>query len=238
MKTLHMRVAAVVAAALLVGAPSATRAENVILHFWSSDGTNQENDWITIPLDDRGFFDASGTSETDQWTINWDLSGDADPVVNSNFSVVNPLGVPQDFNVSVFLPIFPALPAPTYTSGSIGLTLTDATGNGATLTNRANGAAIYTAKIDNVNYETLLDAPYSLVAPAFGSNNDSADFGLPGITQIGPAANTSIGIQVQFTLSSHDLAGVTSTFTVVPEPASLALAGLALLGCVALVRRR
>jgi hypothetical protein len=238
MKTIPMRVAAAVAAVLLLGAPSAAIAENVILHIWATDGENQASDTIEVPLDDLGFFDAEGTSITDLWEIDWGLAGDADPIVNSNFSVINTTGSLQDFNVTVTVPVFPPLPGATLTSGSLGVTVTDNNGDGATFSDRpGNSASIYRSIIDGGTHKTLFDEPYSLVAPAFGSNNDSADFGLPGITEPGPPTLTSIGIQIQFALTARDSAGITSTFTVVPEPASLALALLGAIGCLALGRR-
>jgi len=54
------------------------------------------------------------------------------------------------------------------------------------------------------------------------------------LTTVGPAVLGSIGIQLQFTLSSMDSISLTSFFQVepVPAPAGLALLGLAgLVGC-------
>lgn len=240
MKTLHLRLAAWVAAALLC-APSASLAENVIVHIWGTDGSTTANDWIQIPLDDQGFFDAQGTSVTDLWEIDWGLNGDADPVVNSNFTVLNTMATTQDFNVTVSVPVFPAITGASVTSGSVGLTVTDNNGNGATLSDRAvNTASIYRSIIDGSTHVTLFDEPYSLVAPAFGSNNASDDFGLPGVTYPGPPALSTIGIQTQFSLSGRDSAGVTATFTLlpVPEPSTWALAGLGLAALVGVARRR
>lgn len=239
MKTIPMRVAAALATALLVAAPSAAFAETVVLNIWASDGEQQAVDRIEIPMDAQGLFDAQGVSVTNLWEIHWGLDGDADPVVNSNFVVLNTMSTTQEFNVTVTVPIFPPLLGSTLTSGSLGVTVTDNNGDGATFSDRpSNSASIYRSIIDGVTHKTLFDDPYSLVAPAFGSNNDSADFGLPGITEPGPAALASIGIQIQFALTGRDSAGITSTFTVIPEPSGVILALLAVAGCLALVRRK
>lgn len=240
MKTFRVLLAAMWAAAVALMAAPAT-ADVVVLNLWATDGTQQALDRIEIPIDDRGFFAGEGTSVTNLWEIQWGLDGDADPVVNSNFTVLNTMGVPQDFSVTVTVPTLPPIPGPTVTSGSLGVVLTDGDLTGGLLTSRAsNSAPIYTALIDGAFYDSLLDHPYSLPVGPGDTTSDSASFGLPGVTQPGPPSLTDIGLRIQFTLSAHDIAGITSTFTVlpVPEPSSIALGIAGLLACAAAARRR
>ena len=80
---------------------------------------------------------------------------------------------------------------------------------------------------------------FALVAPASGTNN-TGTFSFSG-EAVGPI-NSSIGIFNHFTLTSGDLASATSVFkvvsTVAPEPASITLSLLGLVGAPLALRLR
>lgn len=159
----------------------------------------------------------------------WNLFLDADPTVVNFIAIQNNLAVAQTFTITVQIPIAPAIGAPITIQGSIDGGITDTNGNGATLTNTTS--SIYTALVDGLPVQTLLDSPQNIVAGAFGS----APF---GSAAFGPfayagAATNSIGIQISFTLSPGDLASYTSVFTVTPEPGTLLLVGSGIAGLVA-----
>jgi PEP-CTERM motif len=84
---------------------------------------------------------------------------------------------------------------------------------------------------------TLFDPAYALTCVGSTcSAVDIDDFGNP-VPEIGPQANTDIGIRIRFALGPGDRAGITSVFNIeaVPEPTtammlSLGLVGLAITG--------
>ena len=126
----------------------------------------------------------------------------------------------------VELPIVPPLGAPTALSGSVGGSLTSNTTDGATIS--AVAAPIYEALIDGIVVKSLHDPPFSFSTPAgVGATNP-----LPaiGFAQAGPAATSTIAIELEFTLSAFDGADLTSVFEVIPGPAGWAVLSFFALG--------
>jgi hypothetical protein len=157
----------------------------------------------------------------------WSSGVDIDPFVTNNINVTNISALPQTFDITVTLPISPAVSSPSTLTGSVGITLTNTTG-GVSLTDA--GTAVYTALIDGSPVQTLKNPSYTLTCSPvtdFCSVTDSAGFGPTGG---GPAATSTIGIRLHFTLSPGDSAGLTSVFNVVPEPMTVLMMGLGLIG--------
>jgi hypothetical protein len=147
----------------------------------------------------------------------------------------NNLTTAQTFTITVSIPTAGTFGPPVTIQGSIGGSITDANGNSVTLTT-AGASPIYTALVDNVSVQTLLNSPQTFTAGSFGSQTfGPASF---GPTSVGIAATSSIGITVRFTLSPGDIASYTSVFTLIPEPTTLVLLATGLAGMAHFGRRR
>jgi len=165
----------------------------------------------------------------------WNLHLDSDPTVTNFFAIQNNLASPQTFTITVQIPTSGTFGPPVTMQGSMGGSITDTTGNGATLTSSAP-TAIYQALVDGSPVQTLLNDPQSFSAGAFGSQTlGPASFG-PLSQNI--AATTSIGITIKFTVSPSDLVSFTSVFTLIPEPGTLALLAGGIAGIAHFGRRR
>lgn len=163
----------------------------------------------------------------------WNLFLDSDPVVSNFISIQNNLLTAQTFTITVQIPIAPSIGSPITIQGSVGGSITDFNGNGATLTKPTG--AIYTALVDGLPVQTLLNAPQTVTAGVFGSQTfGPASFG--PLAYAAPAVS-DIGITMSFTLSPGDLVSYTSVFVVTPEPGTLLLVGSGIAGLVAYGRR-
>ncbi len=172
------------------------------------------------------------------WTVeSYDMFLDPDPTVSNQMVVTNNTAVPQDFLVTVVLPVTVTFGPPSLITGSVGGSATDRNGDGVTL-NTIGSTAVYTAAIDNVSVRTLLNAPFSTSAGGFGTAPvGPTNFGIPTAESVGVATTTNIGITLRFRLSPFDSAALTSVFNVVPEPGTALLLGSGILALFAFGRR-
>ncbi|HRJ49102.1 MAG: hypothetical protein KF787_09180 [Phycisphaeraceae bacterium] len=160
----------------------------------------------------------------------------ADPVVNMNFSVFAG-AADTSFVITSTLLGFPALTNPIARS-SASVSVTDSNGDGATASGDYGGGkmfrSFYNGAVAGAGsiFATLVDSPV-VILDGFGSD-DSTEASGPGFDVIFDSV-TSMSTEFQFTLSARDQVGATSTFVVVPSPASMALASI---GVLAMYRRK
>ena len=152
-----------------------------------------------------------------------------DPIVYNSILVQNIAASVQTYTFGVSLAT--TWTAPNSIRGSIDTSLI---GTDAQVASVA-GVSIYTAMIDFAAVRTLQDAPFMLTTPQDAvSASDAFGYDLSNI-----AVNSSIGIQLRFSLSPGDTATIVSDFEVVdviPEPGTMAL--LLLGGSLLIWRRR
>ena len=179
---------------------------------------------VSSPFDSPGF------------GLSWGLLVNPDPFIVGNLVVTNTSNATQTFFLDVSLPVNQAL-ASTVIGGSITGTVTDLTGDGATVAAISANDAIYRAFTDVApdfsggNLAGSLLTGSSASSGAFQSATiGPAEFGGPIPAQPYGAVNTNIAIRLQFTLTAGDSASFTSLFVVVPTPGALAIAAFGLVG--------
>ncbi len=176
-------------------------------------------------------------------SLTWDVTSDPDPFVNSVFGFTNNTAFTQTYILTATLPIAPPIPGATLIGGSSQITVNDSNFSGAaTVTSVLSGTDyVYNALIDAAVVENLHGPGFTLSAPGQGQGaTANASFGLPGPTQAGPAALTSIGIRHEITLTAGDSVTLNSNFIVmpVPEPTTIGLVSLGIAGLALAGRRR
>lgn len=176
----------------------------------------------------------SNVGSTGRWDITeWGGTLNPDPVISNSFNVTNLLVGTQTFIITLSTVTGPIGAPTTLTGGSAQGGVTDANGDGATLST-SGGSAFYTSLLDGADFVALYADPSSVSVGGFLSGNLSPleDFGTPIPSFPGPAVANSIGIRFQFDLTGTDRATGSGVFVVepiVPEPGTGLLLGFGLL---------
>jgi hypothetical protein len=176
--------------------------------------------------------DLANNGSMDIWDYEWMIKANADPFIESVFTITNLTGGDQTFNVSFGLPISPAFD-PALKSGLLGFEFEDTNGDGS-------------ASVTINSWDGLIDdvSAMSLFATAIPCSGAGCTGSVAPVTD-GPTlhaagVNTDIGIDLSFVLSKGDSITVTTRFEVtpVPVPAAIWLFGSGLLGLVGIARRK
>lgn len=105
------------------------------------------------------------------------------------------------------------------------ITVTDNNGNGATMTGLESGGSMYRAAYNGqpgTTFALLNSGPVTVGAWDTTASNDALGF------QLVPGAVSDMWAEYSFKLTANDSASATSTFTLLPTPGTLVLAGLAM----------
>jgi hypothetical protein len=197
------------------------------------------NDFPTGTPNGDGSFDYGGNYvDPAGWSIHGIGGPNDDYMVTANnqllggfastflaFGFTNNTGITDTFTVTVTMNLSGAVVPGTLMSGDVEGTLSDSDFSGlATVTNTGPKAG-YNGMIDGNIALELLD-PFS----------ESAGFGQTvaigpesAVNTPGPAALSTIGIDITFTLTPGDSVAFTSNFSIIPVPSALALFGAAAL---------
>ena len=231
--------------ALFVGAPSANAA-TIQLNWWV-EGQSAGSYTFSQEDDANGMFNFAGTLQYlnpsnpfELITLDYNLNGKPfvyngffdGVLVSGNLAVENQFDNAVDVRLQVILPIFPGISPASLLAGSVAVGLTSDSGGGdlSSLTD----TPVWQATADGETVASLLFDPFLLHNSGLGSSGTDADFGFPDPID-GPAIDDSIGLDINFNITSLDQASFTSVFSAVPIPAP---GGLAVLGLAALGLRR
>lgn len=173
-----------------------------------------------------------------EFNVSWDMDVNPDPFIVGTLNLTNLSTTTEEFILTITLPTTP-FAGPNVMGGYFGaFTYTDANLDSSVTINTVGTNPFYQALVDGVVVQSL--GSFTLNAfggpGIFGTASQQA-FGTPIPSDPAPAIASSIGTTIHFELSGGDRVSIPIRFEVspVPEPATLALAGL---GLAALIARR
>ena len=216
---------AAIAVAVLIFLPVAANACWVSIT--ATNATGSETLTFTDQTLSGGF---EGVAILDGFIKDLKLSGKADPEIGAEFGVRAGSSA-TTFSITSGLETFAALTNPT-AYASAGVSLTDRAPAGATITGLYAGGKMNQAMYNGTTAWANLVSTFSVTGNTL--TNDESQ-GTPGSPIVINDTLTSIESNFYFTLSARDSASGTSDFTVIPEPATIALLGL---GVLAMLRKR
>lgn len=164
----------------------------------------------------------------DGWNYSYEIMAIVDPVLAYNFSWTNSSTQTQSYLFTFSLTDIDQWDGDIDFSGLLNATVQDNNGNGATFAT-ANGLPLFTGSVDGVNLLTLGNNPFSLQASA-GSSASTGNLSGSGMSGIG--YESSLTVQLSFSLSAGDSVSFGGNWTVNPVPAPGALALLLACGPV------
>ena len=190
-----------------------------------------------------GTLGLSGIGYGTNFNCDWSITVNTDPSISGTFNLTNLSTSTQTFILSVTLPIAP-LSAPTRMGGFFGdVTYTDANSDSSVTLATVAANPFYRALIDALGVQDL--GSFTVTAfggpGVFGTVSRQA-FGEPIPSATGPAANATIGIRTQFSLTGGDRVAIPVFFQVeagvpTPEPHAALLIGLGVAGLAAARKR-
>jgi len=142
------------------------------------------------------------------WDFMWTLTTNLDPFVTLHTVITNTNASTQTFGVATSASVFPPITPSSRMGGDIHATVYDLNSDGSASLSAPTTGAIYDARIDGTSVKTMIPPGNGLTYS--GTPGGSASFvipptfGMPGITDPGPAVNSSIGIVDIFQLSGGD----------------------------------
>ena len=237
--------------AFAIGAPAANASFDLELRWWI-DGAIAGSYTVTGNDLGNGSFNFFGNYiylnplnpfEIVELGVNLNGKPDASAGVSTNLLISGNLAVENlftnavDVQLEVLLPIASGGPGSQMAgSAAIGLTTPDGGGSLASLT----GVPIWQGLLDGSPVgasASLFFDPSDLTNSGFGSSAANANFGISDPV-FGPLVSSSIGIDINFSLTSLGQASFTSVFNVVPIPGPGGLLVFAAAGLVTRRRRR
>lgn len=166
------------------------------------------------------------------WDYDWMLTANADPFIESTFTITNLTSSTQTFNVNFNLPVTPPF-SPGFKSGSLGINFIDTNNDGsasATL-NYWNGL------IDGANALQLFT--FSIPCSGVGCSGNIAPVSTGPVLHAA-GVNSTLDLNMSFDLTAGDTMTVSTRFEVspVPVPAAAWLFGSGLLGLFGFSKRK
>ncbi|MEJ0099890.1 MAG: PEP-CTERM sorting domain-containing protein [Pseudomonadota bacterium] len=200
------------------------------------------------------------TTNTDKWSLTgavtwWNSYGsitldsasfDLDPVLSFGITATNNSNAPAPFSFVFSAPMDPGLTGPIRSHADMGITLTDHSGDGATLQARAGSPLLYPfdlAGFDEIPKNVDLGSAYLLNVLTGASTRTMVDLLSNDGSLVCTTACTTMAAELRFILSGGQdkvsfTGVVTQDVSEVPLPGALGLFGAGFASLVGFARRR